>query len=450
MSDRALPVNLHGIQLGLLTDGDDGRPILRWNNTGPWRRNSAILSRHLRVGVTNSDATTSFFGGLLPEGVHLDRLATAVQTSTTDLVGMFAAVGADLAGALTVGQKRQAGEPTALTTSEVRELLRAAPGFLVGGGGSALPGFQRKLTLTRQDNRWVRGNGQIASTHILKPVTAELRRVVEAESYALAITRQVGLSPFDAWVEELDDLAVLVIERYDLHRTASGTIERIHQEDFAQALGLPPHGDHKFEWHEPRANLAAIAAQVDADATIFTPGTDRARLLQYVTANIALGNTDAHAKNFSLLHDEQGGTRLAPLYDIAPLALAYNAGDQLAMNVNGHRHQADVTVADLIAEAGTWGIDASRARETVDGTLNLIIEATKTIPAHASIEAHIPGYIRQQTQNLLSGAKARITSHVPLMMLPRLGTPTGRIEKGVPEGGQYTGRNRPESEMELE
>lgn len=445
MNERQLPATLHGQSLGHLTDGPDGRPILRWRTPGPWRLNSAVLSRHLRVGVESSDATESFFGGLLPEGVHLDRLAREVQTSTTDLVGMFAAVGADLAGALHVGQPREVGEPQRLEPAEVRELLRQAPGFLVGGGGSALPGFQRKLTLTRQDGGWVRGNGQVASTHILKPVTSDLRVVVESEAYALALTRHMGLSPFASWVEDWDDLAVLIVQRYDRAPTPSGRIDRIHQEDLAQALGLRPHGDHKFEWYEPGASLTAIAAELDDKATIFAPSGDREQLLRYVTVNVAVGNTDAHAKNYSLLHDERGGTRLAPLYDIAPLALGYNAGDRLAMSINGKRHQGDITTEDLAAEAARWGIGEARAIEIVGDTLERLIEGTRTLPAHDSIEAHVPGYVRHQAQNLIEGKAARIDSYTPLMLLPRLGTPSGRVG----EGGAFVSRDHPESGADL-
>lgn len=420
MTDRALPVRLHGQLIGTLTDGPDGRPLMTWAQPFPWRLNSAVLSRHLRVGVTDSAATQSFFGGLLPEGEHLNRLARELKVGSDDLVGIFAAVGADLVGALRIGEGRERLEPQTLTPGDVRELLRQAPGFLVGGGGSAVPGFQRKLTLTRVDGQWMRGNGHIASTHILKPVPEGLRAAVDAESYSLSLTRELGLSPFEAWVEQFDDLTVLVVERYDRSRTESGTITRIHQEDFAQALGLPAHGNDKFEWHEPRANLAAVAAELDDAATIFRPGVDREQLLRYVTATIAIGNTDAHAKNYSLLHDERGGTRLAPLYDIAPLALRYDAGEQLAMKVNGQGRQPDVTVDDLAAEAVSWGIDESRAREIVDATLHGLIEGTRSVPADASIEAHVPGYIRRQAQNLLDGVPARIRSHVPLMMLPRV------------------------------
>lgn len=206
-----------------------------------------------------------------------------------------------------------------------------------------------------------------------------------------------------------------------------------------------PHGDHKFEWYEPGASLTAIAAELDDKATIFAPSGDREQLLRYVTVNVAVGNTDAHAKNYSLLHDERGGTRLAPLYDIAPVALGYNASDRLAMSINGKRHQGDITTEDLAAEAARWEIGEARAIEIVGDTLERLIEGTRTLPAHDSIEAHVPGYVRHQAQNLIEGKAARIDSYTPLMLLPRLGTPAGRVG----EGGAFVSRDHPESGADL-
>ncbi|MGY6496630.1 MAG: type II toxin-antitoxin system HipA family toxin [Microcella sp.] len=449
MADRELPVHLYGHQIGTLTDSADGGPILRWNPAGKWRLNSPVLSRHLRVGVEDSDATESFFGNLLPEGVHLDDLARETKTSTKDLVGMLAVVGADLAGALRIGEPHDARPPEPVTAGELRELLRRAPGYLVGGGGSALPGFQRKLTLTRENGSWVRGNGTIASTHILKPVNPDYRAAVDAEAYCLALSRHVGLTPFDAHVEDIDDLTVLVVERYDRTRTESGAIDRIHQEDFAQALGLAPGGDEKFQWRQPAANLAAIAAELDADATVFKPGTDKEQMLRYITVNVACGNTDAHAKNFSLIHDDTGRTRLAPLYDITPLALRFEASQQMAMTINDIWHIPDVTAADIAAEGAKWGIGQARAGEIVGDTLDRLIDATYAVTAHDSIERHVPGYVRGQAQNLAAGKPTRLNTTTPPMLMPRLGTPQPRVSRARRDGGQYDHRGRPESDVNL-
>lgn len=423
-----LPARLYGTHIGDLVRADGGA-LLIWSAEAVdrWGLNSPILSRNLRVGTSDVESTESFFGALLPEGRHLQTLATAVKTSSSDLVGMLAAVGADLAGALQVGEPAEARPPEELTEDQIAVLLSSASGFLVGGGGSALPGFQRKLTLTRDGDRWIRGNGTLPSTHILKPVQPEFRSAVDAEFYTLHLAARQGLVTFDSWVEVIAGSPTLVVGRYD--RVRSGErIERVHQEDMGQALGLPWGGNDKFEQNNPVTSFRNMAALLDTRGSALIGTPDRLRLLRFATFNAAVGNTDAHAKNYSLLHSADGRTTLAPLYDAAPLGLDYtNAnGTALSMRINGKYQVPDLTMHDLIAEGASWGILYSEADDAVRATLESLTEDTRTIVAPASIESHVPGYIRGQAQNLLDGMPARIDSAIPLQALPRLGTPHER------------------------
>lgn len=429
MTSDDLPVALYGTAIGHL-ERDGGRAVLRWSAAAEdrWGLGSRVLSASLRVGEESAELSESFFGALLPEGEHIARLAREVKVARGDLVGLLAEVGADLAGALRItgASASEPREPDLLSSADVTALLERADGFLLGGGGSALPGFQRKLTLTREENRWIRGNGVIPSTHILKPVGADDRHAVEAEAYALAVARAAGLTTADSWVEQIGTRWVLVIERYDRHRV-DGRIERLHQEDAAQALGIPWGGNEKFEQNDARASLSVIASLLDRGRNLFSARDgDRMSLLRYTAFNVAIGNTDAHAKNFSFLHDDRGQVSLAPLYDVAPLALAYDATTRLSMRINGVTHLPDVTRDDLVAEGVGWGLTHSSARTAVDETLSAMIEATRVLPAHESIESHVPGYVRGQAQNLLDGEPARIASHLPLMLRKRLGTPQPR------------------------
>ena len=167
-----------------------------------------------------------------------------------------------------------------------------------------------------------------------------------------------------------------------------------------------------------------MAGLLDTRRTVFDRDqhADRRRLLQHLTVNVAAGNSDAHAKNTSILHPEHGDDTLAPLYDVAPLALAFEGTSALALRINGVRQLPDVTADDLVAEGASWGIPESDARSTVDDALARLIEATRTLSAHASIAAHVPGYLRGQATNLAEGRAARIVSAVPLMAQPWLGS----------------------------
>lgn len=425
----ALPVRLSDTHIGTLERTARGGVVLRWSREAidRWGENSRVLSAGLRVGVDDEHASEAFFGGLLPEGEHIARLAREVKVDRGDVVGLLAEVGADLAGALRVGHlEAQQRDPEKLDIDAVGALLDRASGFLIGGGGSALPGFQRKLTLTRRDGSWWRGNGVIPSTHILKPVAAEYAASVESENYVLQVARHAGLLAFETWTETVAGRPVLVVERYD--RVDDGdTVRRIHQEDAAQALRLPWGGNDKFEQNNPSATLRGIAGLLDAGRTVFeTPYADRLRLARYAAFTIAVGNTDDHAKNFSLLHDDRGRITLAPIYDAAPLALAYDATDALALRINGVTRLPDVTADDLVAEATSWGVPGGEARRAIDETLAAVVEATHEVPAHPAIESHVPGYIRGQAENLLAGRPARISSTIPLSLRQRIGSPQDR------------------------
>lgn len=428
MTDLELPVELYGTHLGELVRTRGGLALFRWSADAEerWGINSPVLSQKILVGSSNVEASESFFGALLPEGEHLGALAREAQVDRADLVGLLAAVGADLAGALRVADTLRHSEPQVLTTDGLVQLLNRADGFLLGGGGSALPGFQRKLALSRVDGQWVRGNGTLPSTHILKPVGADGMPAVQAEHYTLGVARRLGLASFDSFVQTIGDRHVLVVERYD-RRHVGGEVTRLHQEDAGQALGLPWGGAEKFETNDSRASLAGVASLLDRQRSAFARGeSDRERLLRYATLNVAVGNTDAHAKNFSLLHAPDGFVTLAPYYDAAPLALAYDAGSALSMRINGVWQQPDITTRDLVEEARTWGVAAERARAIVDDTLERTVEATRTLEAHESIEAHVPGYIRAQALNLLERRAARVVSPLPLMLSKRIGTPQPR------------------------
>ena len=95
---------------------------------------------------------------------------------------------------------------------------------------------------------------------------------------------------------------LIVVERYDRLISPDGAAERIHQEDFCQATGMPP--DTKYE-EDGGPSLQRIASVLQDVA----PAHSLIKLAQAVTLDVLLGNGDAHAKNLSLLHTASGGWR---------------------------------------------------------------------------------------------------------------------------------------------
>src|ERR1039458_8453737 len=114
-------------------------------------------------------------------------------------------------------------------------------------------------------------------------------------------------------------MAYLLVERYDrtYRQTAEGdpVLERIHQEDFCQALGIASETKYQKEGGPSLKQCFALLREVSN-----SPVVDLARLLDAVIYNYLVGNNDAHGKNFSLLYRGTGTPNLeisfSPLYDV--------------------------------------------------------------------------------------------------------------------------------------
>ena len=133
------------------------------------------------------------------------------------------------------------------------------------------------------------------------------------------------------------------------------------------------------------------------------------RLLRAVTLNVLIGNGDAHAKNFSLLHSPSGTLQITPLYDL--ISTKYYGDDRLAMYVDDVRRTSRVTADLIINEAVEWGISRRRA---VDVVADLIERTPRAMHAAREetdgVPSEIPGIIDAQLAQLRSGFDTAIKS----------------------------------------
>ncbi len=314
----------------------------------------------------------SFLDGLLPEGEARRAIARDVGESADDTYGLIRALGRDCAGAIVI---QPAGDPppppptttTAepLTTGEIESLVRELRSAPLGAGGRvriSLAGVQEKLVLTRMpDGRWGRPIDGTPSTHILKPQVAAYPMAVENEAFCMRTAKHLGLTVAEVETTVIADRKLLVVERYDRDVAADGTVQRIHQEDFCQAIGIPP--ERKYE-EDGGPSLYRIARIL---ATVATPGSLES-LLGAVVLNSLLGNGDAHAKNFSLIHERSGALRLSPLYDL--LSTLHYGDDHLAMRVDSVHRTSQVRSDRILAEATKWGVGRTIASDVIGGLLS--------------------------------------------------------------------------------
>jgi len=194
--------------------------------------------------------------------------------------------------------------------SEDSSFRFAAP---YGDSGRSVAGMQPKDALTATDDGWAIPWGRRATTHILKLDRRRWRHETLIEHVTMRSAARIGIPTPPTRLLHGDGLDVIVVERYD-RRVLAGTEgpRRIHQEDFCQALGLPP---------RCRNQGAVDGATVDRCAKILADVVhgdtgDQERMADMVLYRWITGDTDGHAKNFGILLS--GSERaLAPLYDAA-------------------------------------------------------------------------------------------------------------------------------------
>jgi serine/threonine-protein kinase HipA len=148
------------------------------------------------------------------------------------------------------------------------------------------------------------------------------------------------------------------VKRFDRYKKGR-RIEKLACEDMHQILGGPSKyaGSHE-----------QIAMAIRKHCT-FVP-LELQRLFEMVIFNYAIGNGDAHRKNFSLLTSEDGTIALSPAYDLVSSRLAIPAeSDELALTVNGKRNQ--LHRADFLAFADHLSIERSYSERRIADLLSL-------------------------------------------------------------------------------
>lgn len=293
-----------------------------------------------------------FFGGLLPEESQRLVAAQALGVSPANDFALLDRLGGDVAGALQLLPEDQ--EPIAagpitdqhqapLDEAGIVRILDALPTrpLLAGQEGLrlSLAGAQSKVPV-------VLINGQIAlplpgqaTTHILKPPIARFPGTTENEAFAMNLAAAIGLDVAPVEPRSANGRPFLLVERYDRVRHSDGVVHRIHQEDFCQALGVPPETKYASEGGPTFKDCFELLRKVSE-----RPGTDIAKLLDAAIFNLIVGNADAHGKNFSILYDDLG-PRMAPLYDLLSTVAYSDLSPKMAMRI-GKR----ATLAEMDAD----------------------------------------------------------------------------------------------------
>lgn len=336
MTLNQLSICLNGVQVGILKQTLIGKMVFTYDASAT---QAISINMPIREEPYSETQTEAYFGGLLPESeVTKKIIAKKFGISHSNTFSLLKAIGYDCAGAISCHEinepkKQPFFAPLTgriISEDELYEHIIALPKrpLFIGVDGLrlSLAGVQDKAAVCVIENQIALAENGCPTTHILKPTAPHFEGMAENEYFCLRLAQRIGLSVPHIELRRIKDITFLLIERYD-RRIKDAHVERIHQEDFCQALGILSSNKYQNEGGPSFKNCFDLLKETTQ------PAINRNMLASALVFNYLIGNMDAHGKNFSLLHQTQSQIRLAPLYDIVCTLVYPNLASKMAMKI---------------------------------------------------------------------------------------------------------------------
>lgn len=375
---RELVAYLDGRRTGLFRQDSAGAISFTYDEHLTGTETPLSLSMPLVPGASFRNRRASpWLKGLLSDNpTTLDALARKYQTSPNNPMGLLAHIGRDAAGAVQLLPVDEASDDAARRTGAVElidfdeliaDIVRNADAWQRDRDEIrwSLAGAQPKVVLHRDGlGRWGIPLDSTPTTHILKPALGDRHDL--NEFLTMRAARYLGLTvAHHEFLVTGRGHHVFVSQRYDRFVEAR-RIGRLHQEDFAQALSVEPNRKYQADGGPSLGKMSEVFTLMPPEAQ------ERARksFFEGLVFTVASVNTDAHAKNYSVLLDG-GSAVMAPLYDLGSNVL-YSGGRPLesAVTIGGERRMDAIGRGQLLSAAKTLGVDETFAGEAVDRIRN--------------------------------------------------------------------------------
>lgn len=363
------------------------------------------ISLPLREDDYRGEPVIAVFDNLLPDSDALrSRIAENVGAAGTDAYSLLTAIGLDCVGALQfIGNENDVTGDTAAINGEavdddaIEQILKGLAQAPLGLSREdefriSIAGAQEKTALLWHDGKWLKPHGTTPTTHIFKtqigklPNGIDLSNSVENEYYCLKLAAAFGLPVNSATIQTFGATKVLVIERFDRRWTKDGRLLRLPQEDFCQALSVPPTRKYQSD------NGPSLVQILDLLKGSDSPAEDYATILKAQILFWLIGATDGHAKNFSIFLGSGSTYHLTPLYDVLTAQPSLDARQiepkqmRLAMSVGKNRHyKFDETIGRHFVQTGEL---AGLPKTLVPDAITKFVDTAET--ALETIELELP------------------------------------------------------------
>ena len=341
------------------------------------------LSLPLSKKDFDADATKTFFDGLLPEGFTRQCVADSIHASSDDYISILRELGSECLGAVQIIDEEKSSIKTGYTPLSIEEIKKLAK---EGAGKSAEIVVKSHLSLTgasgkvglyydETSGKWYRPQGIAPSTHIVKQSHVRYKNIVLNERLCLLAAQKSGIEIPESFILQTEDGKfndediLFATRRFDrISDNDSKIIDglkipyRLHQEDFAQALGIK--SADKYE----KAGESYLKRMFDLlQKHSSNPIEDSLKLWRRAVYNFIIGNTDNHIKNSSLIYSKDlSSIHLAPFYDVVCTKLYESSTDEMSVSINGKQNINQVTREDLEHEAKKCGLGSKIAMKIFD------------------------------------------------------------------------------------
>lgn len=310
-------------------------------------------SMPLTQRIHKDPVVRNFLWGLFPDNEYVVReWARELQVTVSHPYDLAVGIGHDFAGAIYFGNPSETesgllplGQPELIQLLDELVKNPARTRVDVSHGRFSLAGAQTKTALRRVGQHWYLPLGLEPTTHILKPMLkTHPDDYAYNEHYCHSLAARLGMKVAQSQVEMMGEHTVFVSIRYDRFVLPDGKLIRLHQEDICQAMGIHP--SEKYESDGGPGIAAIMQLLLSAkDGRIA-----RERFMDAVLFHYLIMNTDAHAKNYSLIYGRDGDFTLAPLYDLSSYLpyLSRRKDMRLAMRIGGDYRDQSILKGNFI------------------------------------------------------------------------------------------------------
>jgi len=403
---KRLKVILMGEQVGFLEQSREGRLSFRYDPQWLAKKGSRPLSQSLplRAEKFSEKECAPFFGGLLPEEHNREVVARNLGITPRNDFAMLREIGGECAGAVSLVDVNETPIPAPNKYEPIPEagliaILDQLPQWPLLAGKAeirlSLAGAQNKVALLLDATGFAIPLHESPSTHVLKPEHAHFPGLADNEAYCLKLAAVAGLKVCAAVVRRFGPHRCLLVTRYD-RILRDGAVQRLHQEDFCQALAIPSLTKYQSEGGPGLAQCFELVRRASS-----SPAKDLLELFHCVLFNYLIGNHDAHGKNFSLLYaaiEDRTVIRLAPFYDLISTAIYPELSGKMAMKIGKSYQPEALRLSDWELYWKNIGFSPRQARrqslQFIDGL------ADPCSPPKNEVESRIQVIIAQRLTDL--------------------------------------------------